>query len=214
MLETDNNLSKTFRKSKNSTSQGWKTIGADTLDMARQTPNPSVSALADTPLTPDDVLAVNADFKNFTRSNDRIYEFIRRAYATASALKDLKISFETEVDQKIRQSSRGTPSNLSPEVAASFLAPEQLTRLFDSFMQQKLAAVESIKHSTQSKERQVDAVVNTLRSTLNDLLTDDQISDEVRQKFAQALDAAVEVAARGGTLVEESARATRIGEQS
>lgn len=148
------------------------------------------------PLSAEDVNAVAANIRGFAKNRAEVENFISRSLATANALTELKHHFETELARKALQGPIGTPSNMNPEQAAKFLSEAQLTRLFDSFMQQKLGAVQSMRDNAERDARQVDAVVNTLQSTLSALMNDPSVPGDVRQRFAVTLDAAVEAAAQ------------------
>lgn len=162
--------------------------------MARSS-NADSAPRVDVPLGVEEITEVAADFKSFSKDKGRIDNFVRRAYATALALQNLKFSFETELERRARQAPVGTPSNMSPEEAARFLSEAQLTKLFDKFMQQKLGVVSTMRESAESDARQIDAVVDTLRSTVGELVQDPSIPQEIRHKFALALDRAAEAAA-------------------
>lgn len=163
--------------------------------MARSSNADSASSRVDVPLGVEEIAEVAADFKSFSKDKGRIDHFIRRTYATALALQNLKFSFETELERRARQAPVGTPSNMSPEEAARFLSEAQLTKLFDKFMQQKLGVVSTMRESAESDARQIDAVVDTLRDTVGQLVQDPSVPQEIRQKFALALDQAAAAAA-------------------
>lgn len=164
--------------------------------------NYSTEAQQLVPLTTDDVREVSENIKSFTKNrNKEVEKFLLKAFVTAQTLNDLKFTFQTELESKLKQGPLGTPSNLSPKEAAKFLSHDELNALFDSFMRQKLAAVDYQIQKASDNALQVEAVVNTLKKSVNELLSDDSVDLKTRQKFAATLDEAVAAAA---TLKQEN----------
>lgn len=56
----------------------------------------------------------------------------------------------------------GLPATLSPEEAVKFLSQEQLTRLFDRFSQEKLAALEHLLEEAAADRRETHAIMRRL----------------------------------------------------
>jgi hypothetical protein len=147
-----------------------------------------------TALTPEDVLEEAKDVKGLGKDKVRLNHFLQRSWATARALAELKVSFEERLASRANSVTVGTPSNMSPEQAARFLSPDQLSRFFDRFMQDKLSMAETQRKNAEASARQADAVVGALRQVVGSVLSDPGLDPGTRARIAQAVDQAAHLA--------------------
>lgn len=154
-----------------------------------------------TALTPEDVVKEAGNVKALSKDRERLSLFVQRSWATARALAELKASFEERLANRANSVTVGTPSNMSPEQAARFLSPDQLSRFFDRFMQEKLAMAEGQRKNAEQfaleserSARQAEAVVDALRQVVGSVLVDPGLDPATRARVAQAVDHAAQLA--------------------
>lgn len=144
--------------------------------MARRNYYNDDPGLADVPLSSEEAAALLADPKAVGKSD--LLHLLRRVLATAQRSESVRRNYDDELRRRTAAMPRpGLPSTLSPEEAVKFLNQEQLTRLFDKFSQEKLAALEHLRedamadrHTTHAAARRlVDMIVLLLANAPGEL---------------------------------------------
>lgn len=151
----------------------------------RYNDDPSVVAV---PLSVDEAGWVVANPKSL-KGPSHIEHFARRALATANSCVAMRINFDNELRRRTSSAGQGSAANLSPEVAARFLSPEQLAGLFDRLSQDKLAQLEVQRKK--AEDARVHAI-NSLESLaqhlrMSNLSIDDTIAllDDAARKLKE-----------------------------
>jgi hypothetical protein len=99
--------------------------------------------LVDVPLSVDEAAALLAEPRAVGKSD--IPHLMRRVLATAQRCETVRRNYDDELRRRTAAMPRpGLPATLSPEEAVKFLSQEQITRLFDRFSQEKLAALDTL----------------------------------------------------------------------
>lgn len=112
--------------------------------------------LAHVPLTPEDIDWLLDKKHRRVLHKKALEHFLTRCLATARELRNVKQSFDIELQRRIDLHSRSSAaaSNLSPLAAARYLSAEQLSALFDAFSQQRLEILEGQRQAAQREAQQ------------------------------------------------------------
>lgn len=129
--------------------------------MARRNYYNDDPGLAEVPLSVDEASALLADPKAVGKGD--IPHLMRRVLATAQRCESVRRNYDDELRRRTAAMPRpGLPATLSPEEAVKFLSQEQITRLFDRFSQEKLAALENLLENAAEDRRETHAAVRRL----------------------------------------------------
>jgi hypothetical protein len=146
-------------------------------------------SLAAVPLSVEEATSI-AEGPKQIRSSADVEHFARRAAATAAQLRQARVEFDNELRRRTAAQPRsGLQSTLSPEHAARFLSPEQLTKLFDKFSQERLARLDALKERAEESVRHQVALVTELREIVQSLTADPAIEPATRLRLQTALTA-------------------------
>jgi hypothetical protein len=143
-------------------------------------------ATINTPFAADEAVALlRAIPKDLLRNKECIQHLLSRLAATATALRQARIDFDNELRARsqILPASGGATLSVNPEQAARFLSPEQLSRLFDKFAQERLTALEVAKSSAEDSMIRSQSLLNSI----NKLLSDSNLDVETRRHLTNLL---------------------------
>ena len=124
--------------------------------MLRRSEYDADPATENTPFTVEELSARLSSAPSKLRG-DEVVHLLRRALATASTLRRVRLEFDNELRRRssMMPSTGGATVSANPEAAARFLSPEQLTQYFDKFAQEKLASLESARLRTESLQAEL-----------------------------------------------------------
>lgn len=89
---------------------------------------------------------------------------LQRVLATTLQVREVRRHYDVELRRRTEALPRpGLTSTLSPEQAAKFLSPDQLSKLFDRFSQERLAALEVV-------QQRADEDYQHLQETIDDTI--------------------------------------------
>jgi len=140
------------------------------------------------PLSSEEVHAL-LDVPGVVKRRD-IPHLLRRVLATVVKTEAVRRNYDEELRRRTEALPRpgGLPT-LSPEQAAKFLSAEQLTRLFDRFSQEKLAALDHLRERAEADQREfrerAEAVLTLLVGVLADTSLDEATRSALREKVGQ-----------------------------
>lgn len=165
----------------------WADTGAVTRRL-KYNDNPSLTVV---PLSVEEATSIAEEPKQI-RSSEQVTHFAWRAAATAAQLRQARVEFDNELRRRSAAIPRsGLQPTLSPEQAARFLSPEQLTKLFDKFSQERLSTLEALKEQAEEAMGRQEVLVADLRDAVArvavDPATDPALRLELQNAFA-ALD--------------------------
>lgn len=168
------------------TTAGTRTTGrADTATVARRNYYNDDPGLSEVPLSVDEAAALMSDPKALGRGD--IPHLMRRVMATAQRCESVRRNYDDELRRRTAAMPRpGLPATLSPEEAVKFLSQEQLTRLFDRFSQEKLAALETLLENAAADRRETQALLRRLLDVTVLLLAGEPDQPE-RERLESAL---------------------------
>ena len=113
------------------------------------------------PLSVDEASALMEDPRAVGKND--IPHLMRRVVATAQRCESVRKNYDDELRRRTAAMPRaGLPGTLSPEEAVKFLNQDQLTRLFDRFSQEKLAALENLLENAATDRQKTYSVVRRL----------------------------------------------------
>lgn len=144
-------------------------------------------ATMNAPFAADEAIALlRAMPKGLVKNRDNVEHLLCRLAATASALRQTRIDFDNELRARsqVLPASGGATLSVNPEQAARFLSPEQLTRLFDKFAQERLAALEAAKTAAEESKDRADAVIAAVAALVND----PSVDPATRQRLADLIE--------------------------
>jgi hypothetical protein len=141
--------------------------------------------LSDVPLSSEEASVLLEDPRAVGRKD--LPHLLRRVLATAQRSENVRRNYDDELRRRTAAMPRpGLPTTLSPEEAVKFLNQEQLTRLFDKFSQEKLAALENLLEGAEVAQRETHAVARRLMD-MTVLLLADIPGDMERQRLESTL---------------------------
>jgi len=117
--------------------------------------------------------------KNLLKNRENLEHLLRRVVATALALRQTRVEFDSEIRHRstVLPASGGATLSVNPEQAARFLSPEQLSKLFDRFAQERLSALDAAKRSADEKAALSDRVLLEINTALTDPTLDQSTRD-------------------------------------
>jgi hypothetical protein len=132
-------------------------------------------SVANAPFGHDEAVELLRDIpKDLVKSRENVEHLIRRVVATAAALRQTRFEFDAEIRHRssVLPASGGATVSVNPEQAARFLSPDQLSRLFDRFAQERLAALDAAKNVADERAQRADRAIAELTAAANDPLLD------------------------------------------
>jgi hypothetical protein len=144
-------------------------------------------AIMNAPFAADEALALLRTMpKDLVKNRENVEHLLCRLAATATALRQTRIDFDNELRARsqVLPASGGATLSVNPEQAARFLSPEQLSRLFDKFAQERLAALETAKTAAEESKSRSDA----LMSAITGLLNDPALDGETRRRLTHLIE--------------------------
>jgi hypothetical protein len=133
--------------------------------------------LVDVPLSVDEAAALLAEPRAVGKSD--IPHLMRRVLATAQRCETVRRNYDDELRRRTAAMPRpGLPATLSPEEAVKFLSQEQITRLFDRFSQEKLAALDTLRERAAADRAATRAIARRLLDAVTLQLAGDPAQQE------------------------------------
>lgn len=158
---------------------------ADTVDVTRRNYYNTDPGLAEVPLSVDEASALIDDPRAVGKGD--IPHLMRRVVATAQRCESVRRNYDDELRRRTTAMPRsGLPGTLSPEEAVKFLNQDQLTRLFDRFSQEKLAALENLHEEAATDRQKTYSVVRRLLD-MTVLLLADEPAQPARERLESTL---------------------------
>lgn len=112
---------------------------------------------------------------------------LRRVLATTRWAESVRRNYDDELRRRTAALPRsGIPTTLSPEDAVKFLNQEQITRLFDRFSQEKIAALDGLRERAAETEAAARRGRRELASALAETLSI-ELPEGTRQRVQEAL---------------------------
>jgi hypothetical protein len=131
----------------------------------------------DVPLSVDEAAALLAEPRAVGKSD--IPHLMRRVLATAQRCETVRRNYDDELRRRTAAMPRpGLPATLSPEEAVKFLSQEQITRLFDRFSQEKLAALDTLRERAAADRAATRAIARRLLDAVTLQLAGDPAQQE------------------------------------
>ena len=132
---------------------------ADTAAVSRDQTYNSDPVLAPLPLSVEEATILQQD-PGMVRKRD-IEHLMQRVLATALQVREVRRHYDIELRRRTEALPRpGLTSTLSPEQAAKFLSPDQLSKLFDRFSQERLAALEVVQQRATEDYRHLQETID------------------------------------------------------
>lgn len=123
----------------------------------KYSPDPSTSMV---PLTPDEVQLIIETFpSNLSKDKESLKHLLSRVLSTCIELRRIRELYAKEVEDRSKNSASFNTNTVNPMHAAQFLSPEQKSKLFDKFAQEKLAALDESKARADLRTRQAEEVI-------------------------------------------------------
>ena len=143
------------------------------------------------PLQSDELTALVADQGHaFGRDTRKFAHFVSRSSATINQLKDQIQRLHHEFQKSTSQStSIGRPTTMDPATAAQYLPMEEVAKLFDAHMVDRLAIQTQIEEDVRSAKAEAIRRVNRVKFVVTGILDDDAVDDATKQKLRDALSA-------------------------
>lgn len=120
---------------------------------------------ASLPLSVDELHALlNMPTKKIAKERELVELILKRALATALALKNARIEFDNELRRRsaMLPATGGATSMANPELAVKYLPPEELAKLFDKLSQEKLDFLNSQIEKVQSERERSRRVLEEI----------------------------------------------------
>ena len=120
------------------------------------------------PFTSDELeIVLDKMPSNLLKDKKALKHFISRALSTSLELRRVRELYAKEVEERTRIVANSAPASVNPMHAAQFLSPQQKSKLFDKFAQEKLAALEESKARADLRTRQAEEVISGVLSIVN-----------------------------------------------
>lgn len=114
---------------------------------------------------------------------------LRRVLATTVQVRETRRNYDDELRRRTEARPRpGLSANLSPEQAAKYLSREQLTRLFDQFSQERLAALATIQERAAADHHRLVATIDEVVAMLVATLDDPELPGPARDRVRELVD--------------------------
>jgi hypothetical protein len=123
----------------------------------KYSPNPSTTRV---PLTPEEVESLLETLpSNLSKNKENLQHLLSRVLSTCLELRRIRELYAKEVEENSKAINSFNTNTVNPMHAAQFLSPEQKSKLFDKFAQEKLAALEESKSRADLRTRQAEEVI-------------------------------------------------------
>jgi len=142
--------------------------------------------IVDIPLASDEIEALMSEPGAVGRRD--VPHLLRRVLATTRWAETVRRNYDDELRRRtIAMPRSGIPSTLSPEDAVKFLNQEQITRLFDRFSQEKIAALDGLRARAEEAETAARSARRELAAVLAQILAVD-LPEETHARVREALE--------------------------
>lgn len=113
------------------------------------------------PLSVEEIETIIAALpSNLIKNKESLRHLLSRVLGTSLELRRVRAVYSQENEERSKNSSSSVSNSVNPMHAAQFLSPEQRSKLFDKFAQEKLAALEESKYRADLRTRQAEEVIS------------------------------------------------------